>query len=70
MWIYYNSLRFLILMKIDQGFLTGGLMAKTGPPTIFGWPFVNFEIETQGQWCSFGPQTYIFEQALALYGLP
>ena len=41
------------------------------PETILVWPFDNFTKQKGiGQWCSFGPQTCIFELSLALYGLP
>ena len=69
-----RTIRFLLSRTISQkrSQQVQGPWTKSGSPTIqqqqlyfhknLGQHFVNF-----GQWCSFGPQTCIFELSLALY---
>ena len=69
-WIYpCYWLGYSLVFK--PGFSSCGLWAKSGLPTFYVWPLVNFKIHRiVGSWCLFGSWVSVFELSLAIDGLP
>ena len=44
--VYQTFKAVTIQVEVVQGFSTGDPWAKSGSPTILGWPFVSFELHT------------------------